>query len=218
MLTVTDIPDVYRMSQSDGENIARLASGVQTAIANAIGESGHQALLRFVQAGFLFRSGEIGRVMMRSSSVLSSELQDTIQLVNFAGGALTAAALVGAVDLTAAAFYRLHFGPMDSRDEGREADVHHFPRQNELPDDARRWLRETRDSESWEVLQGVRDQFVHRWFPLHITIGAGFGHHLEIAGERRSLDEFLDESRQFVVDRLVSAGLVMDSYARRHSA
>ena len=66
----------------------------------------------------------------------------------------------------------------------------------------------------------MRDQFVHRWFPLHITIVLGGGegsplHHLEIEGERKALSDFLDESRAFVIDRLVAGGLVMLRYATR---
>ena len=66
MLTIADIPDEYRKGQTDGENILRLASGVQEAIGDSVGDDGLDALKRFVQAGFLFRSGEIGRTMIRS--------------------------------------------------------------------------------------------------------------------------------------------------------
>ena len=220
MLSIADIPDEYRRDVPDGENVARLASGVQTAIGEAVGEAGLIALNRFVQAGFLFRSSEIGRTMIRSSPDLQGPLAETSQLVNFAGGALSASSLVGAVDLSAAAIHRLSLGPINPRDEAREADVKDFPRKNELPADAKRWLDETRTAKEWEVLKSVRDGFVHRWFRLDVTIvlGGPMLHHLQIAGQRKSLGEFLNESRDFVVDRLVAAGLVMQAHADRVSA
>jgi len=217
MLTIDDIPSEYRKGQKDGENIACLASGVQEAIRDAVGEAGLDALKRFVQAGFLFRSSEIGRVLIRSSTSLQGPLEETAQLVNFAGGSLSASSLVGAVDLSAAAMRRLYLGPVNPQNEAREADVNSFPQANQLPPEAKTWLDQTRQAQGWEVLKGVRDGFVHRWFPLHITIVLGeetVRHELEIAGVRRSLGEFLNESRGFVIDRLVAAGLVMDRYAR----
>jgi hypothetical protein len=218
MLTIGDIPDEYRKGQTDGENIVRLASGVQTAIEAAFGDPGSHALRRFVQAGFLFRSSDIGRVMISESEVLGDPLQETPQFVNFAGGALSASALVGAVDLSAAAMRRLYLGPVNTPDDGREADIVKFPDEAKLPAEPIKWLRETRESEGWEVLKVVRDQFVHRWFPLHVTIVLGSGggalHHLEIAGQRKSLPDFMNDSREFVIDRLVAAGLVMDMHAK----
>ena len=70
-------------------------------------------------------------------------------------------------------------------------------------------------------VEGVRDRFVHRWFKMDVTIhigGAGELHHLEIAGQSRPLGEFLNECRDFVIDRLVAAGLLMDEYAHERSA
>ena len=218
MLTISDIPDEYRRGKTDGENIARLAAGVQTAIAAAFGDPGLHALRRFVQAGFLFRSSDIGRVMISESEALRDPLQETSQLVNFAGGALSASALVGAVDLSAAAMRRLYLGPVNTPDDGREADVGKFPAEAKLPAEPMEWLQQTRESDGWEVLKVVRDQFVHRWFPMNITIVMGSGggalHHLEIAGQKKSLPDFMVDSREFVIDRLVAAGLVMDMYAK----
>ena len=96
MLTIADIPDEYRKGQTDGENIARLASGVQEAIRDSVGEDGLKALNRFVQAGFLFRGTEIGRTMNMKSATLVESLGETSQLIDFAGAALSAIALTAA--------------------------------------------------------------------------------------------------------------------------
>jgi hypothetical protein len=90
MLTIEDIPDKYLKGETDRENIARLASGVQTAIRDAVGDDGLMALNRYVQAGFLFRSSENGRVMIGDYTTLGGSLRETSQLVNFAAGALSA--------------------------------------------------------------------------------------------------------------------------------
>jgi hypothetical protein len=116
LLTVSDIPDEFRKGKSDGENIARLASGVQNALDQALGPAGSDAGLRYVQAGFLFRSSEIGRTMSNSNVSLGEPLGEDPQLVDFAGGALAATSLAGAVNLAAAAIYRLYFGEVDSND------------------------------------------------------------------------------------------------------
>lgn len=156
MLTITDIPDEYRTGQTAGENITLFASGVTTAIHEAEGDRGSEALRRFGQAGFLFRSGEIGQAMVRSSSALSQPLGETPQLVDFGGGALAASALSGAVDLAAATLCRLFVGQPFARDPDREADVDHFPGEDQLPPAAKDWLEETRTAPEWLWLKSLR--------------------------------------------------------------
>lgn len=207
MLTIADIPDAYRKGKTDGENIARLASGVQ----HDLGRPGYEAGLRFVQAGFQFRSAEIGRGMTSRSAALSSSLEETTQLVEFAGSVLAATSLAAAIDLTAAALHRLYLGPISTKDPAREADLENFgSREADLPLSARSWLEETRQARQWRSLKGVRDHLVHRWLPIHVTISPGgapgVAQQMEIEGERHSLVQFLDDSRVFVVDRLVAAG------------
>jgi hypothetical protein len=220
VLTIADIPDRYRKGDSDGDNVARLASGVQSAMHGAIGENGSQALRRFVQAGFHFRSSEIGLQMVNASGPLSEPLSETPQLVSFAGSSLAATSYVAALDLTAAAMYRLHHGTLDANDPGREADLMSYPLAAGPPE-VTTWVAECRGAHAWAVLRAVRDQFAHRWFPLHVTVvlggPPGAFHHLEIAGQRKHVFEFLIESRAFVIDRLVAAGLLMDRFAF-HSA
>jgi hypothetical protein len=100
---------------------------------------------------------------------------------------------------------------------GREADLQNFPNESDLPERARTWLRDTRESPQWELLKGVRDHFVHRHFPIHVTVmlgsGRGPAQQLEIAGRRHSVETFLDDSRVFVIDRLVTVGLLMNAEA-----
>ncbi|MGH2634699.1 MAG: hypothetical protein ACRDHU_00890 [Actinomycetota bacterium] len=216
MLTINDIPDDYRKGATDSENISRLASGVQGRLEEAIGPDTTAALHRFVRAGFLFHASEIGRVMIGSSSRLQDALQETSQFVNFSGGVLTSSALIGALDLTAAAFHRLYVGPPYPGDDAREADLKDFPGKKTLPAPARRWLENTVGDNAWNVLQVVRHQFVHRWFPLNITLSLGtadVSHDLEINGVRRRLGQLLDDGRAFVIDRMVAAGLVMNASA-----
>jgi hypothetical protein len=218
MRTVADIPDEFRKGATDGENIARLASGVQQALSASHGSTGDSAGLRLVQAGFLFRSSEIAREMARSSVELQAQLRETSQLIEFAGGVLAATALAASIDLSAAALRRLYLGPINPSDPSREADLHDFPNETDLPDNARNWLQDTRDSPQWEVLKGVRDHFVHRHFPIHVTVmlgsGRGPAQRLDIGGQRHSIETFLDDSRFFVIDRLVTVGLVMHEGAK----
>jgi hypothetical protein len=217
MLTVADIPDEYRKGESDGENIGRLASGVGQAISDAFGERGIAATNRLVRASFLFRSSEIGRAMISRDWQLMEPLAETAQLVNFAGSALAASTLVGTIDLAAAAFYRLFVGQFDPADPGREADLGRFRHLDQIPAEAREWVEETKGAHGWRVLKGVRDELTHRWAPMHVTIFVGVQsgplHHIEIDGERKALPEFLDESRTFVIDRFVAAGLILDRHA-----
>ena len=211
------VPDEYRTGQTAGENITLFASGITTAIHEAEGDRGSEALRRFSPARFLFRSSEIGQAMVRSSSALSQPLGETLQLVDFGGGALAASALSGAVDLTAATLCRLLVGQPFARDPDREADVDHFPGEDQLPPAAKDWLEETRAAPEWLWLKALRDRYLHRWFPMHITITLGAAnllHEPEINGVRRPLPEILGESRAFVIDRLVSAGLLMNRHAR----
>lgn len=217
MLTIADIPDEYRKGDSDGENITHLASGVTDAIHNTLGEAGSDALKRFGQAGFVFRSGEIGRTMIRSSSALSNPLRETPQFVDFGGGALAATALAGAVDLTAAALCRLFVGQSSARRPDWEADVGNFPGEEQLPQAAHSWLIDTRCAHEWADLKALRDQYVHRLFPMHITITLGAPnllHEPEIKGVKRQHPQVLDESRTFVIDWLVTAGLLMNEQAK----
>jgi hypothetical protein len=213
MRTISDIPNEFRTGNTAGENIAGLASGVHRALAAKMGTVGDDAGLRLVQAGFRFHSSEIGLEMARSSVNLSGSFGVSPQLVEFAGGLLAATALAASVDLSAAALHRLCFGPVNPSDPGREADLYDFPNADSLPDSAREWLQETRAAPRSEVLKAVRDHFVHRHFPIDVTVFPGgsppFAQQLEIAGQRRSVAVFLDESREFAIDRLVTVGLVM---------
>jgi hypothetical protein len=99
MRTIKDIPDEFRKGGTDGENIARLASGVQAALAEERGPAGNAAGLRLVQAGFSFRSSEIGREMAWKSRGLEESLGESSMLIEFAGGALAATALAASLDL-----------------------------------------------------------------------------------------------------------------------
>lgn len=152
--------------------------------------------------------------MARKSEALSEALEDTGQLVEFAGGAAAATALVGAVDLSAAALYRLYFGAPRADDPSREADVNtFFGKEESLPDPAKTWLRETRGASEWKTLKLVGDQFVHRWFPIHITISlddARASRRLDIGGDVREVADFLSGGRDYVIDRIVSCGLIME--------
>lgn len=213
MQTIADIPSEFRKGMTDGENIARLASGVHQALAARHRSAGDAAGLRLVQAGFHFRSSEIARAMARSSVELQHPLGESSQLIEFAGGVLAATALAASVDLSAAALHRLYLGPINPLDPSREADVHDFPNVRGLPDQAKAWLQDTRESLHWEILKEVRDHLVHRHFPIHVTVMLGNtrgpAQQLEIGGKLHSIAEFLDESRAFAIDRLVSMGLEM---------
>ena len=213
MRTIDDIPEEFRKGTTDGENIARLASGVQAFLLEKHGAQSGAAGLRFVQAGLHFRNSEIGREMSRRSLSLEAALGDSAQLVEFAGGVLAATSLAASIDLAAAGLYRLYFGQVEESDPGREADLHHFPRKADLPGPAKTWLQETKAAQSWRVLKAVRDHFVHRCFPIHVTVHVGSsGPHtqeLEIEGRRHRVGHLLEETRAFVIDRLVSIGEVM---------
>jgi len=214
LLTISDIPDEFRTGKTDAENIASLAYGVHRTIPTNTELAGDEGGLRLVQAGLRFSSSEIGREMARSSVDLGRCWGKSPQLVEFAGGLLAATAMVASVDLSAAALHRLYrLGPVNPSDPSREADVQCFPNEGSLPDPARAWLQETRAAPEWEVLKGVRDYLVHRHFPIHTTVLPGgsppFAQQLEIAGERRSVDTFLNDGKSFAIDRLVTVGLVM---------
>ena len=75
---------------------------------------------------------------------------------------------------------------------------------------------ETRRATEWATLKELRDQYVHRWFTMHITITLGAPnilHEPVIAEVKRQLPRVLDESRDFVIDLLVAAGLLIHGHA-----
>lgn len=224
MLTFSDIPDDFRRDRPDGENIGRLASGVQAELEAIHGAAGLETGLRLVQASFRFRSGEIGRemTMARSAQEVHETLTELPQLVEFAGCLLAAVSLASTIDLAAAAVYRLHFGAPSPSDPSREVDLDWFfdakrkssrKALNDLPRPFRKWLKETHEHEQWKILKGVRDHFVHRHFPINITITIGGAElatqELVVEGRIHPVSQFLNDCRAFVVDRFITVGLLM---------
>lgn len=219
--SMADIPAEFQVGATDGETIARFASGVQTALRRAHDQRGHDAGLRLVQAGFLFRSAEIGSEMAHRPAELEAHYAETKQLVEYAGGMLSMVALASTVDLVAAAIRRFWLGPVLDSDPGREADVQDFPDWQELPNAARRWVEATRSDSRWSQLKAARDDLVHRHVPVHITIQVGRGvslQELELDGERRALADWIEQSRDFVVERFVEAGLLLLAQADAESS
>lgn len=164
LVGIAEIPADLRLGQTDGKNIARLASGVHFELDSSGVPNGGDAGLRLIHAGFRFRTSEIGRRLVASKSELSPALDDDPQLVEFAGGFAAATSLVAALDLAASALYRLHFGVPDPNAPGREVDLGWFPKANLLPPLARKWLLDTQQSPALRTLKSVRDYFIHRHF------------------------------------------------------
>jgi hypothetical protein len=216
LLGIAEIPADLRLGETDGKNIAHLASGVHFELDSSGVPNGGDAGLRLVHAGFRFRTAEIGRRLVASKSELSAALNDDPQLVEFAGGFAAATSLVAALDLAASALYRLHFGTPDPTDPRREVDLGWFPKASLLPPLARKWLVDTQQSPKLRTLQSVRDYFIHRHFPIHATVSLGSAgapiNSVEVDGRKETIQNLLDEARDFVIDRLVTVGLLM-----RHS-
>jgi hypothetical protein len=63
--------------------------------------------------------------MAYSSVELQEQLQETSQLIEFAGGVLAATALAASIDLSAGALRRLYLGPINPTDRprGRPAEL-----------------------------------------------------------------------------------------------
>jgi hypothetical protein len=216
MLAITDSP-FYVSRNTEGENVARLAAGVQQKWFNQHGQPGLDAGFRLVQAGFHFRTalmgirqaGAVGTPDAEQLKVALGERED--QVLAFSGAKETVTALVSTLDLAAAAVYRLHHGaPFGHPD--REHDVEDFPPDSKLsmplPAQERAWLNGVRGANEKRRLWTLRDMFTHQYFPRNLTILAVFDQRVDLDRADERLGDLVEEFRGFVVDRLVALSLI----------
>jgi hypothetical protein len=205
---------------SEGMNVARLASGVQSLWETNHGAAGKDAGFRLVQAGFHFRTALMGirraeAVGTPSGDRLKQVLDESEdQLLAFSGAKETVTSFASTLDLAAAAVFRLYYGPMDPAHPGREHDLWNFPTDAKLPtplaSNERDWLNRTKSAGEMKMLTEVRDLFTHRYFPRHLTIGA-FKHEFDLDGKRVAFGDLVKEMREFTIDRLVALSLMYES-------
>ena len=217
--TITDSP-FYVEGRDEGENIARLASGVQDLWSNTHGQGGKDAGFRLVQAGFHFRTANMG---LRRAEIAGTELGGHLKailqeredhLLAFSGSKEAITAFMSTLDLAAAAIYRLYYGTPYPSDPDKELDLEGFPPDSKLPvalpSDEREWLTGVKGANETRRLKIVRDMFTHRYFPRDLTIGA-VDHRMDLDGRSERLGDLLEEFRVFVVDRLVALALTYAS-------
>lgn len=208
----------YHPGSGEGENIARLAAGVQRLWFDTHGQVGLEAGFRLVQAGFHFRSALMG---MKRAEVAGTAQGDQLkavlgeredQLLAFSGAKEAITALASTLDLTAAAIYRLDYGARDDGDAYREHDLASFPADSvlrkPLQPEIREWMNGVKSDNEMERLKKVRDMFTHRYFPRHLTIGAAFDQHVDLEGRHERLGDLLEDFSGFVVDRLVALSTI----------
>lgn len=214
--SITDSP-FYVASRNGGENVARLASGVQEIWSNGHGQAGKDAGFRLVQAGFHYRTALMGIRRAEAPGTESGEKLKAIlgeredQLLAFSGAKEAITAFASTLDLAAAAIFRLYYGPRSQHDPNLEHDLKSFPSDSilpsPLPPDVRDWLRQTEGANELRRLKKVRDMFTHQYFPRHVTIGA-FDHQLDLDGKRERLEEVVLQFSEFVIDRLVALSIM----------
>ena len=204
--------------RGEGENVARLAAGVQQLWSNTHGQDGRDAGFRLVQAGFHFRTALMGVRRAEAAGTASGEQLKAVlgeredQLLAFSGAKEAITSLVSTLDLAAAAVFRLYYGPPFRNDPHREHDVDSFPSDSKLPrslpSQVRDWLTSLKGANEMRRLKMVRDMFTHQYFPRHLTIGAAFDHQVDLEGSRERFGDLLDEFKRFVLDRLVLLSII----------
>jgi hypothetical protein len=207
----------YDPGRSDGENIARLASGLQKRWSDTHGDGGKAAGFRLVQAGFHFRTALMGIRLAEAAGtpsgtqlkLLLGERED--QLLAFSGAKEAVTALVSTLDLAAAAVYKLNYGAPFA-DPNRERDVEDFPPDSKLrspvPTKERAWLNGVRGVNEKRRLWKLRDMFTHQYFPRDLAILAVFDQRVDLDRPGERLGDLVQEFRGFVVDRLVALSLI----------
>ena len=218
--SITDSP-FYTEGRPMGDNLHRLASGVQVHLRDARGDVGMRAGKRLVSAAFQLRAALIGLRMARIASAgevgrdFSDALGEYPQIVHHSGRFLGMSALQATLDLCAATIYRLHYGDWSADYPEREADMESFPADKELVPKLtpghRDWLTATKSHHLYAALKVGRAGIQHQSPNVHSTIGAVFRPELETV-DGKLTDELAEALTDFVIDRYIALGRLLVQY------
>ena len=111
-----------------------------------------------------------------------------------------------AIDLCAASLGRAYCDHEPTRELDVGSFFHRESLRDNLPNDAKSWLEDTRADPRFDLVKGARDALVHARIRRHFTVnigGPGKRLDLEIGGARHDVREVIEAGRDLATERVV---------------